>query len=249
MGLDRAGCTSFAAGRGATVDGGILSGQNSDQSPLNTDLQIVLSVEPDEGPACLMASFAGLVGYPGLNEAGVSFFQNALSTPTWVASGIPHYLVKRVLLEQTSLEDCLAVFRRVQFCSSANYVVTDRQSIVDVETTPEGFALVTAEGDLVTHGNHFLHPDLVPQEALLPALPDSACREPRLRALLEARRGTLSLADVKAALSDHDRTPASICRHEEALVTIASIVAEPDQGRLHVAVGNPCENEYVAYSL
>jgi isopenicillin-N N-acyltransferase-like protein len=249
MGLDRAGCTSFAAGRGATADGSILSGQNSDQSPLNTDLQIVLHVEPDEGPACLMASFAGLVGYPGLNEAGVSFFQNALSTPTWLAGGIPHYLVKRVLLEQTSLEGCLAVFRRARLCSSANYVLTDRQSIVDVETTPDGFAVVPPEGDLVTHGNHFVHPDLVAQEALLPLLPDSACRAPRLRSLLEGKVGALTLADVKAMLSDHDRRPTSICRHEEGLVTIASIIAEPDQGRLHVAVGNPCENEYVAYSL
>jgi hypothetical protein len=31
--------------------------------------------------------------------------------------------------------------------------------------------------------------------------------------------------------------------------TIASIIAEPDKGLLHVARGNPCENEFVAYSV
>jgi hypothetical protein len=31
--------------------------------------------------------------------------------------------------------------------------------------------------------------------------------------------------------------------------TIASIIADPDQGRLHVARGNPCENPYVAYAV
>lgn len=31
--------------------------------------------------------------------------------------------------------------------------------------------------------------------------------------------------------------------------TVASIIAEPDAGRLHVARGNPCRSEYVAYDV
>jgi hypothetical protein len=31
--------------------------------------------------------------------------------------------------------------------------------------------------------------------------------------------------------------------------TIASVIAEPEHGRLHVTRGNPCETEYVVYSL
>lgn len=249
MGLQSEACTSFAVGRQASGDGSILLGQNSDQSPLNRDLQVVLRVKPDDGPACLMATFAGLVGYPGLNEAGVSFFQNALSTPVWRREGMPHYLLKRVLLEQTRLEDCLAVFRRARLCSSANYVLADRKAVVDVESTPDGFAVLPTEDDLVSHGNHFLHPTFQSQEALLPRLPDSARRQPRLRSLLLAKHGALTLDDVKAALADHDGYPVSICRHEAGLATIASIIAEPDHGRLHVAAGNPCEQEYVTYSL
>ena len=61
---------------------------------------IVLHVEPDRGPAILMCTFAGLVGYPGINSLGVSFVQNALSTHDWRRDGMPHYLLKRVLLEQ-----------------------------------------------------------------------------------------------------------------------------------------------------
>jgi isopenicillin-N N-acyltransferase-like protein len=52
-----------------------------------------------------------------------------------------------------------------------------------------------------------------------------------------------------AMLADHDGYPVSICRHESRLKSIASLVAEPDQGRLHVAVGNPCEHEFVTYQL
>jgi hypothetical protein len=31
--------------------------------------------------------------------------------------------------------------------------------------------------------------------------------------------------------------------------TIASIIAEPDARRLHVARGNPCESDYVTYDV
>jgi isopenicillin-N N-acyltransferase-like protein len=56
---------------------------------------------------------------------------------------------------------------------------------------------------------------------------------------------------VKMALRDHTLGTAGICRHEPGrpMKTIASIIAEPDKGLLHVARGNPCENEYVAYSV
>src|SRR5215207_9697100 len=62
------GCTAFALGRTATANGEIVAGQNLDQDPLNADLLIMLRVEPDDAPAVLMCTFAGLVGYPGINE-------------------------------------------------------------------------------------------------------------------------------------------------------------------------------------
>jgi len=243
------GCTSFALGRGATADGSILAGQNLDQHPANEALQIILHVEPDEGPALLMCSFAGLVGYAGLNSAGVAFFQNALSTSLWRADGIPHYFLKRVLLEQTAREGCLAAMRLAPVCSSGNYVLADQNGILDVELAPDGYATLRPLDDVVVHTNHFLSARYAPQDVLLPGMPDSADRLARLRALIEPERGRLTVAKMQAMLADHDNHPTSICRHQDGFVTIASMVAEPDQGRLHVAVGNPCENGYVTYSL
>jgi hypothetical protein len=238
-----------AVGRGATSDGSILAGQNLDQHPLNRELLIVLRVEPEAGPAQLMCTFAGLVGYPGLNHAGVTAFQNALSTPVWRGDGMPHYLLKRVLLEQTDLAGCLSVAGRAAVCSSANYVLTDRVGMIDVEMTPDGLATVDAEDDLLVHTNHFLSPALTAREALLPNLPDSACRAPRMAALLRAQRGRITVDTLKEALADHDNHPTGICRHQEQMVTIAAMIAEPDQGRLHVAAGNPCAQAFVTYAL
>jgi isopenicillin-N N-acyltransferase like protein len=243
-------CTAFALGRSATVDGTILAGQNLDQHPLNRDLLVVLHVEPERGPSIVMCTFAGLVGYPGINSAGVSFFQNALSTRAWRASGMPHYLLKRVLLEQQDLAGCLAVAGAAQVCSSTNYVLMDGGGrLVDAELTPDGMALVEAEDDIVVHANHFVSPALTSQDALRQGMPDSPSRHSRLLQLLRERRGRIGIADLKSALADHVDNPTGVCRHQPEVQTIASIIAEPDQGRLHVAAGHPCKEPFTTFQL
>jgi isopenicillin-N N-acyltransferase-like protein len=243
-------CTAFAVGRSASADGTILAGQNLDQHPRNRDLLIVLHVEPEQGPSIIMCSFAGLVGYPGINSAGVSFFQNALSTPTWRVSGMPHYLLKRVLLEQVDVAGCLAVARTACVCSSTNYVLTDHGGrLVDAELTPDGMALVEAESDIVVHANHFVSPELTGRDALRQSMPDSPNRHLRLLGLLRERRGRIGIADLKSALADHADAPTSVCRHQPEVQTIASIIAEPDHGRLQIAAGHPCTAQFTTYQL
>jgi isopenicillin-N N-acyltransferase like protein len=238
------GCTAFALGPNG---GAMLAGQNLDQDPRMGDLLIVLRVEPADGPAMLMCSFAGLVGYPGLNSAGVCVFQNALSTSAWRHDGMPHYFMKRVLLEQQSVADCLAVMQRARVCSSGNYVLADRHGLLDVELTPDGLAVLEATDELVVHANHFLNSELAADDMLLPRLPDSPNRVARLREL--ATHGQQRLESLETAMSDHAGYPASICRHEERMVTIASIIAEPERGVLHVAAGNPCTRAFETYAL
>jgi isopenicillin-N N-acyltransferase-like protein len=243
------GCTAFALGRSATADGGIVAGQNLDQDPLNAELLIMLRVEPDDAPAALMCTFAGLVGYPGINAAGIAVFQNALSTTDWRPQGMPHYLLKRVLLEQGTLAGCLDVLRQVRLCSSTSYVLADRDAVLAVEATPAGIAIVAALDDVVVPANHFADPVLAQDDALLPGMPDSACRASRLAALIDRSQVRPVAAAMMQMLADHDGYPASICRHEPSFATIASLVAEPDHGRLHVAAGNPCQHAAVTYQL
>ena len=243
-------CTSFAVARQATAGGTILSGQNLDQHPANRDLMIILHVEPDNGPAALMCSFAGLVGYPGLNSQGISFFQNALSTRDWRSDGMPHYLLKRVLLECGDVDSCLAAASEARVSSSANYVITDRGGhLCDLEMTPHRFAILEDEDGVIVHTNHFRDPKFAREEALLESIPDSAHRQPRMETLLSEHHGRITVEDLKSALADHEGWPTSICRHEPHVETIASMIAEPDQGRLHVAAGNPCKWDFVTYTL
>lgn len=245
------GCTAFAVGRGATLRGDLYLGQNQDQAPEMEALGIVLRVRPEQGPPVVMATFGGLVGYPGLNAAGVAHFQNALSNGVW-RHALPHYPMKRALLEQGDLAGCLAVFDRARLASCGNYVLGDRSGrLLDVEATPDGYAVLEPEGSVVVHTNHFRSDRFRPRERLLTSLPDSTARLSRLAAVLAAGHGKVTLETVKDALRDHDALPGSICRHEpqRPMKTIASIIAEPDAGRLHVARGNPCRSEYVAYDV
>jgi isopenicillin-N N-acyltransferase like protein len=243
------GCTAFALGRSASANGEIVAGQNLDQDPANADLLIMLRVEPDDAPPALMCTFAGLVGYPGINAAGITVFQNALSTSQWRLRGMPQYLLKRVLLEQVTLAGCIDVLREARLCSSTNYVLADRDTVLAVETTPDGIATVAAENDVVVHANHFADPVLAQHDALLPGMPDSACRARRLAALIAQSPERPTAATMMDMLADHGGYPASICRHEPSFASIASLLAEPDHGRLHVAAGNPCQHAAVTYQL
>lgn len=245
------GCTAFAVGREATLADDVFLGQNQDQSPEMEAFGIVLRVRPDDGPPVVMATFGGLVGYPGLNGAGVAHSQNALANGDW-RHALPHYPLKRVLLEQRDVQGCLRVFERAQLASCGNYVLADGTGrLLDVESTPAGYAVVEPEDGIVVHTNHFRSDRFRSQERLLRSLPDSQPRLERMRSLLRAERGRITLDTIKRCLRDHDGVPTAICRHEpdRPMKTIASIIAGPDQGRLHVARGNPCENAYVVYSV
>jgi isopenicillin-N N-acyltransferase-like protein len=80
-----------------------------------------------------------------------------------------------------------------------------------------------------------------------------------MNALLAERYGRLTVEDLQAILADHSNFPAAICRHPRAAdgstefvtagVTVASIIAEPERGLLHVAPGNPCQNALTTYAL
>jgi isopenicillin-N N-acyltransferase-like protein len=250
---EAAGCTAFAAGPASTADGGVLIGQNQDQSRLMGELVVILRVEPERGPRILTATFAGLIGYGGINSAGVGLMQNSLANSVW-RFGLPHYPLKRAFLEQQDVAGCLRLLDRARLGSCANYVLCDREQVVDVETTPDGYAILPGRDGWVSHTNNFLDPTLAADERLLAALPDSAPRCARMDRLVAERRGRIRLDDAKGWLSDHDGHPVSICRHPTsdsptAMTSIYSVICEADKGLLHVTVGNPCQNPYHTYSL
>jgi isopenicillin-N N-acyltransferase-like protein len=255
LGRSDGGCTALALGRQATGTGEILIGQNQDQDPALRELVVILRVIPERGPRLLMATFGGLIGYGGISSAGIGYVANALANSVWRPQ-LPRYPVKRALLEQADLAGCLDVFDRARVCSSENNLLVDRTGLLDVELTPDGYECLGPAGpaaDYLVHTNHFLCASLAADEQYLPRLPDSRPRLSRAESLVRERLGHLTLADVQAIFADHAGHPTSICRHPASpngsIASIYSVIGEPDRGRLHVSVGNPCASAYFTYEV
>ena len=61
-----------------TAEREIIAGQNSDMTSEIPPLAYVLHLQPKDKPEVLIWTFGGMIGYHGMNSAGVAHFANAL---------------------------------------------------------------------------------------------------------------------------------------------------------------------------
>lgn len=245
------GCSSFVFSRQVTREGQVITGQNWDY-PIDLDLMVVLHITPNGAPSQLMMTFAGLTSYMGINSYGVSQFANALPWKTCKV-GIPHYPFKWRVFMQRDLEGVRRLAEETDTVLPGNYVLSDGSgAIADLELTPEGIAWLTAEEGFIVHTNHFLSERFAGRQDLEPK-PDSLARYKRLHKLAQQNLGMIDVSLMQQILADHEGYPTSLCRHASGpgadTRTSASLIAEPEKGLLHVCAGNPCQGEFVTYSL
>ncbi len=254
-------CTTFAIGSHGTAAKTTFVGQTSDNPAELEQFGYVLKLHPTNKPHLLIWTFGGMLGYHGINEHGVSQFANALGGgPNWKFA-LSHYPLKRLILEQRSVADVLRLMRELPVCSNGNYMLADGDgAILDVELTSDGpFVIEDRGAGFLIHSNHYLCAEHACAANFQQSLSDSFPRLDRMQDLIHRQFGEIELEDVHGFLSDHDGYPVSICRHPHAQPsetmlpntgkTVAALIAEPQQRRLHVACGNPCENPFVTYSL
>ncbi len=162
---------------------------------------------------------------------------------------MPNNCLLATVLQQPDLERARELIAGSPRARGSNHLLCDAGGrIWDVETTGERVAYIDG-GDLFTHTNHYVAPELAAEDAS--ASEGSRLRRPRAEELLRA--GVEAGADLvelgKAVLSDHANRPFSICAHwndetpdEDQDVTTASMVWEPAEGRAHIACGQPCSS-------
>jgi isopenicillin-N N-acyltransferase-like protein len=244
------GCTAFALTGKATSHGQPLAGQNQDLGPEFADVGIVLHLKPTDGrPRAITFTFAGQLGYMGMNENGVAHFANGLADCQWRLA-LPHYPLKRTLFEQETVEQCIDILKEHRLCSAGNMVFCDgRGHIADVEIRPEGIAVYQDEDpDQRLHTNHYITPEFAPHETF--GIEDSCPRLDRLRALVKQDWGSIDVDTMKAALADHQGDPAAICRHgAKNMYSVAGYIADPANNLFHVRRGLGCTGTWQAYKV
>ena len=255
MRLADEGCTSVAV---LPRDGGhALLAQNWDWHPSRAATGVVLRILPDEGPAILSFAEAGVLARCGLNELGLGVVGNALECEGgWRPGGVPVALLRRRILESATPAEAVGAVCAAARGTAVNHLIASAAGeVIDCETTPAEVYEVGAENGLLGHSNHFLAPR-AQQELVDTGIarhPDTLARAPRIRELVAARRQP-TVADLQAALRDHEGYPDAICRHATTIelrtwTTVASIVMDLDQRRLWVAAGPPCESTYREHRL
>lgn len=248
--VPQGGCTAFALTGSATADGRPLAGQNQDLELKYADVAILLRVRPSDGrPPALMFTFAGQLGYAGMNRHGLALFNTALYDYQW-RLGVPRQPLKRVLLEKRTVAECVDILIQHPTCSAGNLVLCDgRGGIADIELRPEGISLFQDDHpECRLHTNHYLTPEFVPFETH--SVSDSCARLVRLRTLIRENWGRITVEMLKTILADHQGDPAGICRHgAKDWHSISGYIAEPAQGLLHVRRGYGCLGTWHSYEI
>ncbi|SDE02646.1 C45 family autoproteolytic acyltransferase/hydolase [Glycomyces harbinensis] len=232
-------CTTYASVRGRPV-----LAQTVD---LNGGLDDQIAVLAVSGPRhrSLVLSFAGLLGYLGVNDAGVAVGLNLVIGGTW-RPGVPPYLAIRHALDTADdVDHAVAILCGLDLASSRSFTVCGGGRAVCVEALGEERRLI--EGPELVHANHFLHADLTARDEINVFAKNSSKR--RLDAVLAA--GIPDADDVAAHHRLLSGRPINVpdngdLRRER---TVAAVVLRPDTGRLRLWPGDPATAKEHVWTL
>jgi isopenicillin-N N-acyltransferase like protein len=236
-------CSDFAVCAPAT-GGHVLLAHNNDLSPATQDLIVGVEWRLDDHPTLFSVGVGGLYLSIGLNAAGVCLTGNEL-TPNDEKPGIPRLLIARALLCATTVDEAVAIALHPDRASSYNNLISTRAGeIVSVEASATDHELVYPEDGWLVHTNHYVHPRMKQYERMPEHMQTSISRYDRARTLMERRAGPVTLPMLQGFITDHDSSPASLCRHGERVKTVFSALIDLTEGTVEAAVGNPCQGAF-----
>lgn len=244
-------CTTFAVLPEATANEVGLVGQNADLPAFYGEIAITAEIRADDQPAILMVLPAGQVSYIGINDRGLGVFANFVTCDGW-RKGFPRYFLSRLALTEGTVDSAIGRIRSVRRASSRNLIMLDSQgTAADLETTPTRDARLDPSNGLLAHSNHYVHESLHDEERSPEKnVANSRVRLQQMRELLDAGHGQLDAERMQTIMRDRTCYPDTLCRMsgddpDSDTITFASVIAEPGQSRMWVAVGPPNENPYV----
>jgi isopenicillin-N N-acyltransferase-like protein len=131
LGSGSGGCSVLAVGDLAP-DAAVI-GQNMDLDTWMDRSQVALRLRPDDGPAQVLMSRAGMVGLCGANEAGLAVMVNTLDQLPTDRAGVPVAFIVRAVLEQTSLDGAVEVLHALPHASGQSYTLASPDGVLGFE--------------------------------------------------------------------------------------------------------------------
>lgn len=232
-------CTTLA-----TVKSAAILAQTID---LNGNLDDIIAVLDVTGPpiSSIILSFAGLLGYLGINEAGLAIGLNLVLGGQW-NPGVPPYLAIRHLLDTCeTAHEAVERLKGIPLSSSRSFTLCDSRTSLVVEVLEGQFRVM--EQKVSVHTNHYLHEDFVSADRLNVFARNSSMRR------LEAARAFTDQQhfDVEACFKLFSASP--ICVKSTGNIrrerTVAAVVMSPMLGELNLRCGDPSLSKTVTYGL
>lgn len=201
----------------------------------NLDDQIAVLAVFGARHRSLVLSFAGLLGYLGVNDAGVAVGLNLVLGGRW-EPGVPPYLaIRHVLDTADSVDHAVQILRELPLASSRSFMICGEERTVCVEAL--GSERSVLEGDELAHTNHFLDQDFAERDEINVFAKNSSRR--RLEAVREAgipkagdtARHHQLLASPPILVPDNGDI-----RRER---TVAAVIMRPDLREIRLWPGDP----------
>lgn len=234
-------CSAFGVARD---DGTAIVAQNMDLPSHYDGTQVLLRVRPDNGPAVMVLTPAGMTGTCGLNEHGVAICVNALFQLRHDHTGLPVGFVLRGALGRATFDDAAGWLRSVPHATAQNYLIGHPSEIRDFEASPRKISEVHADNGQIAHTNHVLANDDFDPNVRDDPRSTTHARLDKLRTELGPLGADVGVDDVIRTLSDRN-VPVCVPRGSDWM-TFGSVVMElASEPVMHVAPGPPGETPYV----
>lgn len=256
---DPDGCTGAILLPEATADGTLLHGQNWDWKSECAETGVVLRIRRDDGPDILTFVEAGGLARAGLNAAGIAITANYLeSDRDYRQEGIPLSLLRRKVLEQTQIALAIRTVYVTPKSASNNIMLSHADGFaLDIECAPDESFLLEPQDGILVHANHWRSPVALSKlkDTGIATTPDSVYRDRRVADALCAKRGALTIEDLRSALLDDWQSPWSVCRPPRMNMggnlsaTVAMILMRPATGHMEIAPLPALNRRFTSYSL
>jgi isopenicillin-N N-acyltransferase-like protein len=259
MGTHKAGageCTAIGFDGGRTANGRPLIAQNWDWHEDIFGTAAIFRLEPAQGPRALFLAEAGQVGKIGFNEYGTGVLLNLLVIEK-ARYGLPVHVMLRMVLETRDMAEAVSLVKNAKRGGASHFLIGDEAGhLKGLELTPDEVAEIDPQNGAVIHTNHYCDAKLAEKDiGRLLMMPSTADRLDRARSIIDGRDQWNSEYLMKL-FSDHDKYPASICRHVNPsdpyylhTMTVASLIIDLAARKMLVSRGQPCQTAYRELSL